>query len=216
MATQPMIVGKPALIVVDIQQDGAQSLEVAGIPRMDGFDHLVSQAERLVVAARSSGVPVIFFQEVHRPDGSDFGRELDGTEGRHCVEGDPGTALWPTLLPGPDDFFIAKRRYSCFFGTDLQILLQGLDVSTLLLTGGLTDVCIQYTFADAHQHDYFTRVVEDAVLGSCRASHASALDAMEYLQTGARRTTDEVVVALGALGGTSSRSQGPANLVEVA
>jgi nicotinamidase-related amidase len=216
MAKQPMIVGKPALIVVDIQQDGALPLEVAGIPRMDGFDRMVIQAERLVAAARGAGVPVIFFQEAHRTDGSDFGRELDGAEGRHCVEGDPGTALWPTLVSGPDDFFIAKRRYSCFFGTDLQILLQGLAVSTVLLTGGLTDVCIHYTFADAHQHDYFTRVVEDAVLGSTRAGHHSSLDAMEYLQAGARRTTEEVVTALDILGGRSSHSERSAHLVEVA
>ena len=215
MAKQPMIVGRPALVVVDIQQDGGLPLEVAGIPRMDGFDQLVAHAEQLVAAARAARVPVIFFQETHRPDGSDFGRELDGVEGRHCVEGEPGTALWPSLVPGADDFFIAKRRYSCFFGTDLQILLQGLGVSTLLLTGGLTDVCVQYTFADAHQHDYYTRVVEDAVLGSSRDRHDAALDAMEYLQTGARRTTDEVVATLGALGGTSP-SVHPAELVEVA
>ena len=215
MAKQPMIVGRPALIVVDIQQDGALPVEAAGIPRMDGFEHLVAQAERLVAAARAAAVPVIFFQEAHRPDGSDFGQELDGTEGRHCVEGDPGTELWPTLVPGPDDFFIAKRRYSCFFGTDLQILLQGLGVSTLLLTGGLTDVCVQYTFADAHQHDFYTRVVEDAVIGSSRARHDAALDAMEYLQTGARRTTDDIVDAWRALEGASP-SVRTAEMAEVA
>ena len=204
MAKQPMIVGRPALIVVDIQQDGALPPEAAGIPRMDGFDDWSPRPSGWWRLPGHAGVPVIFFQEAHRPDGSDFGRELDGSEGRHCVEGEPGTALWPTLVPGDDDYLIAKRRYSCFFGTDLQILLQGLGVSTLLLTGGLTDVCVQYTFADAHQHDYYTRVVEDAVLGSSRARHDAALDAMEYLQTGARRTTAEVVATLGALGASPS------------
>ncbi len=195
MPKQPMIVGRPALIVVDIQRDGAMPIEVAGIPRMAGFDQLVANAERLVASARQAGVPVIFFQETHRRDGVDFGRELDGSEGRHCVEGEDGTALWPTLVPGPSDYLIAKRRYSCFFGTDLAILLKGLGVSTVLLTGGLTDVCIRYTFADAHQHDYYARVVEDAVLGSSEARHWASLDAMEYLQAGARRTTTEVLSA---------------------
>ena len=32
----------------------------------------------------------------------------------------------------PDDYFIRKRRYSCFFGTELEILLKGLGARTLL------------------------------------------------------------------------------------
>ncbi|MGA2838306.1 MAG: isochorismatase family cysteine hydrolase [Acidimicrobiales bacterium] len=200
MVDQPMIVGRPALLVIDIQKDGGLPVEVGGIPRMPGFDRVVATTERLVAAAHVAGVPVIFFQEIHRRSGVDFGRELDGVEGRHCVEGADGTALWPTLLPGPDDYFIPKRRYSCFFGTELSILLKGLGTSTLILTGGLTDVCVHYTFADAHQHDFWTRVVEDAVLGSSEERHEAALDAMEYLQSGARRSSEEIASGLAALG----------------
>jgi nicotinamidase-related amidase len=213
MAKQPLIVGRPALIVIDIQQDGGMPIEVGGIPRMDGFDRVVATTEQLVAGAREAGVPVIFFQEAHRRSGVDFGRELDGTEGPHCMEGEEGTALWPTLLPGPDDFFIAKRRYSCFFGTELPILLKGLGVSTLVLTGGLTDVCVHYTFADAHQHDFYTRVVEDAVLGSSLSRHAASLDAMEYLQAGARRSAAELLEAFELIRTTGADSEA---LVEVA
>jgi biuret amidohydrolase len=215
MAKQPMIVGRPALIVIDIQQDGGMPAEVGGIPRMDGFDRVVATTEQLVASAREAGVPVIFFQEAHRRSGVDFGRELDGVEGPHCVEGEEGTALWPTLLPGPDDFFIAKRRYSCFFGTELQILLKGLGVSTLILTGGLTDVCVHYTFADAHQHDFYTRVIEDAVLGSSQARHDASLDAMEYLQAGARRSAAQLLSAFEVIR-TAGADAGTDSLVEVA
>jgi len=51
------------------------------------------------------------------------------------------------------------------------------------------------TFVDAHQHDYFCRVVEDCVAGSSQAAHDGALNAMEYLQTGARRSTAETLMA---------------------
>ena len=134
---------------------------------MDGHTELVAQAERIVAGARAAGIPIVFFQEVHRPDRIDFGRELDGDEGVHCVEGEDATDFWPTLAPGPGEYAIAKRRYSCFFGTDLEILLKGLGASTLVLIGGLTDVCVHYTFADAHQRTT-TRVVQDCVLGSTR------------------------------------------------
>ena len=195
MPTQPLIVGNPVLVVVDIQEGGGMSVQDAGIPMMPGHAERVQRAQRLVASARAAGIPVVFFQEVHRRSGIDFGRELDGTEGQHCIEGQPGTDLEPSLRPGPDDFHIVKRRYSGFIGTDFEIVLRGLNASTLILIGGLTDVCVHYTFADAHQRDYYARVVSDCVGGSSQYRHEAALDAMEYLQTGAVRTTDEILTA---------------------
>jgi len=79
------------------------------------------------------------------------------------------------------------------YGTELEILLKGLKADTLIMIGGHTDVCVHYTFVDGHQHDYFCRVVEDCVAGSSQAAHDAALAAMEYLQTGAVRTTAEII-----------------------
>ena len=207
MPTQPLIVGNPVLVVVDMQEGGAMSAEDAGIPVMSGHAERVERAERLLSAARAAGIPVVFFQEVHRPSGLDFGRELDGVEGVHCVEGRPGTDLEPTLRPdldGPNqEFHIVKRRYSGFIGTEFDIVLRGLGASTLILIGGLTDVCVHYTFADAHQRDYYVRVVTDCVGGSSQYRHDAALDAMEYLQTGAQRTTEDILTAFHDLSTTT-------------
>jgi nicotinamidase-related amidase len=192
---QPLIVGNPVFVVVDMQEGGGMSADEAGIPVMPGHAERVERAERLLAAARAAGVPVVFFQEVHRPSGIDFGRELDGTEGVHCLEGQPGTDLEPSLRPEPGEFHLVKRRYSGFIGTEFDIVLRGLNASTLILIGGLTDVCVHYTFADAHQRDYYVRVVTDCVGGSSQYRHDAALDAMEYLQAGALRTTDEMLAA---------------------
>src|SRR3954449_335980 len=127
---QPLLVDRPVLVVVDIQEAGGMPADVAGMTFMPGFEGRVERAGRLVAAARRAGVPIVFFQEVHRPSGIDFGRELDGTEGPHCVDGQPATALEPTLVPGPDEFHIVKRRYSGFIGTEFDIVLRGLHAST--------------------------------------------------------------------------------------
>jgi nicotinamidase-related amidase len=210
MPTQPMIVGNPVLVVVDIQEGGGDEhvFGEVGIPIMDGGEARLRRAEQILAAARSADVPVIFFQEVHRRSGVDFGRELDGTEGIHCLEGDPATALASTLIPRENEFHIVKRRYSGFIGTEFDIVLRGLKADTLILIGGLTDVCVHYTFADAHQRDYFVRVVEDCVGGSTTARHDASLDAMEYLQTGARRTTNEIIAAFDALSVTAIDNAG--------
>jgi len=203
-AKRPLIVGKPALIMVDFQGGGAYIPgQEGGVPTMSGPDERRerwARARTLVTAARTAGVPVIFIQEVHRPDMVDFGRELDGAEDVHCVEGLKSTEIAAAAVDfRPGDYHVPKRRYSAFYATDFEILLKGLKVETLILTGGLTDVCVHYTFVDGHQGDYYCRVVEDCVGGSSRAAHDAALNAMEYLQAGARRTTAEILAAFEAL-----------------
>jgi nicotinamidase-related amidase len=193
MPRQPLFVGNPVLIVVDIQQSGELPAAEMGIEVMPGYSDVIANAARLIAAAREAAIPVVYFQEVHRRSGVDFGRELDGAEGRHCVAGAPGTDL--VFTPREDEFHLVKRRYSGFIGTEFDIVLRGLKASTLILIGGLTDVCVHYTFADAHQRDYYVRVVQDCVAGSSLARHEASLDAMEYLQSGARQTTDEIIDA---------------------
>ncbi|MEO1611367.1 MAG: cysteine hydrolase [Pseudomonadota bacterium] len=204
MPVREIIEGRAALIVIDIQKgcfvDPREDDPARSIPLMKGYAQRMLNARPLIDKARVAGVPVVFIQEVHRPDGVDFGRELDGSESEHCVEGQPGTPLAVEemgLLP--TDYVVPKRRYSAFFGTDLEILLKGLKAETLILVGGLTDVCVHYTFVDGHQHDYFVRVAEDCVGGSSDAAHEASLNAMEYLQTGARRSAAEIMAAMEAL-----------------
>ena len=197
---RPLIHGRPVLVVVDIQGSAGTDGESA-IPLMPGYAEAMGRAPALVAAARECGVPVVFFQEAHRRDLVDFGRELDGAEGVHLLEGDPETEIAAALGVRPDDYVIRKRRYSCFFGTELEILLRGLRAETLVLVGGHTDVCVHYTFVDAHQHDYVCRVVTDVVAGSSSDAHAAAL---EYLQTGACRTAEEVTRAFRAHAGLAS------------
>jgi biuret amidohydrolase len=201
-----LIEGKPVLVIIDIQK-GSFAPIPAGVRnwRMPGFVEAMSRVPALIQVARRNNVPVVFVQEAHRPNLVDFGRELDGVEGVHCLESDPGTPVADEVGMRPDDYFIRKRRYSVFFGTEFEILLKGLGASTLLLVGGFTDVCVHYTFVDAHQHDYFCRVVEDCVGGSSLEAHEYSLRAMEYLQTGARRQSKEVIDALNAWGAESSR-----------
>lgn len=197
----PMIVGQPVLVVVDIQKSGFIETGYQDIPLMPGLADNMRRARGVIDAARAAGVPIVFLQEAHRITGVDFGRELDGDEDEHLLEGDEGTEIAAEVVGlRPDDYVIRKRRYSGFIGTDLEILLRGLKAETLLLVGGLTNVCVHYTFADAHQKDFHVRVVEDCVGGSDRAAHDAALTAMEYLQHGARRSSGEVIEAFLALG----------------
>jgi nicotinamidase-related amidase len=206
-----LIIGQPVFLSIDNQQAGYN--ESYAVPQMGGYAQRVERCVAMLGAAREAGIPVVFLQERHSRTLADFGRELDGQEAVHCVEDDPDTALVPAMMPLPDEYHVIKRRYSAFFGTDLEILLKGLRADTLILCGALTDVCVHYTFVDAHQHDYHVRVAADAVGGSSQSAHDASLTAMEYLQTGALRTSADVIAAFEAYDGPTRPPVGGARAV---
>ena len=194
-----LIEGNAALIVIDIQASTfvQKTNDERAIPHMEDYDIRMLRARSVIDKARECNIPVIFIQEIHRANLVDFGRELDGDEDIHCLDNNPETDIAKKQMGfEPDDYLIQKRRYSAFFGTDLEILLKGLKAETLIMVGGLTDVCVHYTFVDGHQSDYFCRVIEDCVAGSGIEAHNASLKAMEYLQTGAIRGIDEVLDAM--------------------
>ena len=182
-----------ALICVDLQ---AGVFTKEGTLQLVGTDEILPNVKKVLAAARSAKIPIIHFKEVHRQEMVDFGRELDGAEPVHCLETWASTDYYWEVAPIEGEFAIAKRRYSCFVGTDLEILLRGLNVDTLLLVGTMTNVCVHYTAADAHQKDYHFHVIEDCCAGSDWDAHWAALRAMEYLQTGARISAKDCVAFL--------------------
>lgn len=168
---KPMIVGRPVLLVMGHPSKVEHMLE----------ETKAAMLQALVQAARDNDVPIIRFEERGGLT-AEPGIRPRSENGREPVHGENGP-----------DYVLSKWRHSGFKGTDLTILLKGLDAQTLILAGYHSDVAIHYTFVDAHQHDFFARVAEDSLAGSSDAAHDYALTAMEYLQAGARRTTAELI-----------------------
>jgi biuret amidohydrolase len=189
------IVGKAALLIIDVTKGSLLPPDKTPIPIFDA-QSAVDNIKVVLGSARQAGIPIIFFQELHRREMVDFGRELDGVEDVHCLEGSEDVEFIEDLKPMDGEFTIGKRRYSCFFSTDLNILLKGLQVETLIICGFLTDVCVHYTSADAHQHDYYVRVMHDCVRGSSPEAHQASLNAIKYLQTASETNSAEIIALL--------------------
>lgn len=185
-----------ALLVIDIQQEDFVGMDNNEQEVDNPAWNCIRNAKKVLDVFRAKKLPVIQIKEIHRKNMVDFGRELDGSEGIHCMEDSPYSDYANLTYPIDGEYLITKRRYSAFFGTDLEILLKDLKVDTLYMIGGLTDVCIHYTAVDAHQHDYHIKVVTDAVAGSSMEAHEYALKAMEYLQRDALITVEDVESAL--------------------
>jgi biuret amidohydrolase len=110
-----------------------------------------------VTHARAVGMPVIYTQHIHRRDASDMGllREThpDVTAGLPLLEGTAGAELYPAVAPKPEDIVIRKCRFSAFYGTDLDIVLNGLGTRTVVLGGVTTETCVVATAHDARYRD---------------------------------------------------------------
>jgi biuret amidohydrolase len=167
-----------AVFIIDMQRDfldpGAPIATPGGlelIPRING----------LTARARALGMPVIFTQEMHRADKSDFGIELE-FEPPHCLEGTPGMELAEQLAVEPSDYRILnKRRYDAFLGTDLETLLRARQIENLIVTGVCSDICVTSTVQHARNLDFRCYVVRDCVAGTSAERHEAALLCLSHV-----------------------------------
>ena len=167
-----------ALLVVDMQNDFL--LPGSPVAAPGGLD-LVPALSGLARRARHAGAPVMFTQEAHRPDGSDFGIEAF-FEPMHCVEGGAGIEIVNGLAPGPSDIVIeGKRRYDAFLGTDLDLVLRLRGIENLVVAGVCTDVCVSATVQHARNLDYRCLVLRDATAGTSPQRHEAALLCLELV-----------------------------------
>ena len=178
MNSSSLDINYSALMVIDMQNDFL--LDTAPICCPGGLK-TIPDIKQLVSYFHQKKRPVIYTKESHRKEKIDFGLELEFEEPEHCIENTPGIEIFFELTPSDNDILIIKRRYSAFFGTDLDIVLRGLNVNTLVLTGVATDVCVRATAQDAHQHNYRVIVPLECVAGTSYEAHHAALKNISYV-----------------------------------
>lgn len=148
-----------ALIVVDAidavtdATDAVYDNELS--PEMAAFR---TSLAHVVDLAHEAGLPVIYCNDAHIPG---IDRELD-LWGEHGIAG--RTCIFPEVNVSDSDLVITKRRYSGFFETDLDLTLRELGVTTLVVVGCDTNICVAHTLADAFYRNYQTIVVEPATI----------------------------------------------------
>ena len=152
-----------ALIVVDMQNDfvapGAPMETPAGRAMLPNL-------KRVIAFCREQGIHVIYTTHAHRRNGCDMGRFADlWTPIRTragLVDGEPGIEIYSELAPQADEIVIKKHRYSAFYGTDLEIILRGWGVETVIIAGVTTENCCHATARDALFRDYKVVFLADA------------------------------------------------------
>ena len=179
-----------ALLLIDVIND----LE---FPEGEQLLHFARpMAERIVTLkrrAKRSGIPAIYVNDNFGRWQSDFTKQVD-----HCLhDGVRGQPLAEMLRPEEDDYFVLKPKHSGFFSTTLEILLDYLQVQTVILTGIAGNICVLFTANDAYMRDFHLVVPGDAVASNTEEENRHALEQMlRVLKADIRPTTDLDLVAL--------------------
>jgi nicotinamidase-related amidase len=133
--------------------------------------------QKLLSVFRLKRLPVVFTEFVysesapvligslhpeHRPATPGAPRGF-GLPSSSCLEGTPSAETVPDLAPRPGEIVVRKRGYDAFAGTSLDTALRARSVTSLVVTGTMTDICVLATVTAALHRAYRVTVVEDGV-----------------------------------------------------
>ena len=185
MLTPAERLSRPALVVVDMQNDFVRVGAPLEVPDARGT---IPAHRALLDAFHRHGFPVVYTKFITWPADTllwewspqcrpptrccwkghmrfypDVGKELDCTD------------IIQEIYPEPEDVAIEKFGYGAFHGTPLADLLRGRGVESLLITGTVTQICVEETAREAFHHNFKTTLVSDAVSSYAPDLHAATL-----------------------------------------
>src|SRR5215217_4793812 len=193
-----------ALVIQDLQNDtiteGGAFAE-SGAPAHAKSQNVVENVKGLAEACRRAGVPVIhvwYIVEQGAPGLKQNAPLFQGVkEANGLVRGTWGAAPADGLEPQEGDHVVEKMRMNGFYDTRLDILLRGLGVETLVITGAWTNMSIEHTARHAADAGYRPLVASDGTSTTSDEWHNAALN-YALQNVGPVATCAEIAEALGA------------------
>lgn len=203
----PLVPNQSALLFIDVQnfsarRDGAEfkDLPDAEFNAKYGWffaemkARIVPNMQRLQAAFRKAKVEVMYTTiESLTKDGRD--RSLDyKITGFNVAKGSWDGKVIDELAPGDDEIVLPKSSSSVFVSTHIDYLLRNLGVKQLVLSGIVTDQCVESAIRDACDLGYLVTQVTDACLTYTQERHDNSLRAIQgYCR---QKTTDQVIAEL--------------------
>ncbi len=125
--------------------------------------------------AKKARVPVIYVN-----DNFDHWRSDWTAITSHCLrKGSRSEPVAKLLIPDSDDYFVLKPKYSVFYLTCLEQLLEDIGAKEIILTGIAADICILFTVHDASVRNFKVTVPRDCVAAETTKQKRNALELMK-------------------------------------
>ncbi len=160
-----------AVVVIDMLNDF-----ITGALKCERAQAIIPNIKALIEAARKAGAHVIYSTDAHSPDD----HEIRVAWHAHAMAGTKGAQIIDELVPQPGDHISPKTSYSAFYNTNLDEYLRSKGIKTLILTGVLTNCCIQYIAGEAFVRGYRIIVPPDCVEALTDKEHTDALTYIRF------------------------------------
>jgi ureidoacrylate peracid hydrolase len=199
---------RAVLLVVDMQNTFADKSNRLHVCDDDAelLDRVVANNGRLLGAARTAGLKVVYLQMGYRADMADAGGAetpgrakrmartgTDKSAAASLAEGTWGFEIIDELKPQPGEVVLRKTKFSGFVDTPLDSLLRANAIKYLLVTGIATNVCVESTIRSAYFLDYWPILIADAAgqAGPSLLQEATVHNVANYF--GWVATTEDVI-----------------------
>ena len=192
-----------ALIIQDLQNDviiEGGAFADSGAPAHATSQNVVANAAAMATAARAAGMAIIHVHYIVEPGAP--GLKLNAPlfqgvkEANALVRGTWGAAAADGVAPQEGDLVVEKMRMNGFHGTNLETILKGLGVDTIVISGAWTNFSVEHTARHGADAGYRAIVVTDGTSTINDEWHNASLNyALENIAE--RVPTADIVAALG-------------------
>jgi ureidoacrylate peracid hydrolase len=188
----PLIPHQSALLFIDVQnfsahRDGAEFSNLSGAEFNLKYgwyfdqlnEHIIPNMQKLQKAFRSNGIEVMYTTiESLTKDGRD--RSLDyKITGFNVPKGSWDGQVIVELQPNDDEICLPKSSSSVFISTHIDYVLRNLGVKQIVISGLLTDQCVDSAIRDACDLGYLVTQVTDACLTYSTERHDNSIAAIK-------------------------------------
>lgn len=184
---------RTGLLVIDMQNDfcsagGWADLAGLDIRRTAG---VIPAVAAVLLAVRGAGLPVVFTREGHLPDLADCPpskrRKMQATgltygqpaaRGRLFIRTTWNNEIVEALAPAPGEPVVDKPGKGAFYATELEAILRGRGLETLIVCGVTTHVCVSSTMREASDRGFDCVLLADACQSYEAHLHEGALEVL--------------------------------------
>ena len=147
----------PALIIIDLQEY---------FHKLDPskFENKINpNIKKLLQFARESKLKIIHIITIYKKDKSNWPEAYKERDSMWCMENTEDSRIIQSALPEGNETVIIKKRFSSFYDTELDEVLQQNKIDTLFIAGYSGDVCVRMTTMDAFNRGYKLFWVSDCI-----------------------------------------------------